>query len=345
MHGRHSYAYRDMTGDCVTRARPKPYGAPFATSSVIGIYLSLPPRPPPNPSPNPALHDPSIITRKRVPIRYKGQLYFESLEYQPSPEMIHLSLDPANLPKPPPSSALERTAPGTKPRSNPVAPVEQMRPLPVLPGSKLVFFLDGVCQGTAFKDLYDFIPLALPPGHPHLREKRRREVDKRGMLNVQQNFGDDGACGYYPMVSVFGGGGVSINSGPEFAFPPPVDIEGALRALGEVHEGQEDVEIVSKGWRPLSERHDEFYEEQAALDLLDEQTAIHDFESGVSLLPDTSSNARATGGGGTGRVRVRDRAAEKRRRRREDSDEDTEEEEAVMTASSGDERGHQSEDD
>ena len=59
---------------------------------------------------------------------------------------------------------------------------EFLKNLRVLPGSKIIFFKNGVCTGDAFLDV---------------------------------------SCGsYYPAVSLHKGATVSINFGPNFKFPP-----------------------------------------------------------------------------------------------------------------------------
>ncbi|BGP48314.1 transcription factor, contains a PHD finger motif [Rhodotorula kratochvilovae] len=263
----HSYGYRDKTGDSVTLAQPQPYGQPYGTAHTIGVYLSLPPRPT---APPVDKRDPSRILRKRIPIRYKGQLYFEQLEYAPSKEMDELLVDPALKAFHQRQAEEKRrkakaAAPGTRapPAAEDSGP--PLRPLPKLEGSRVAFFVDGVCQGVAFEDLYDFLPLRRerpPPGE-------RKRKDPRAMM---ENHHDDGALGYFPMVSVFGGGIASINPGPEFAFPPPADIEAALAASP--HPPSRASPAEKPAWQPLSERYAAAVAEQAYLDDLDEQEAI-----------------------------------------------------------------------
>ncbi|KAN0061010.1 transcription factor, contains a PHD finger motif [Thecaphora frezii] len=81
----YSYAYRDKTGDKVTLSRPRPYGRSFQAGDVVGLYIKLPPEREPEDE-----WDPARIRRERIPIRYKGQLYFEALEYGRSREMEQL---------------------------------------------------------------------------------------------------------------------------------------------------------------------------------------------------------------------------------------------------------------
>ncbi|GAA6038192.1 hypothetical protein JCM8097_005787 [Rhodosporidiobolus ruineniae] len=280
----HSYGYRDKSGDAVTVAQPKPYGVPYGSSTTIGIYLSLPPRQPPSTSDR---RDPARIVRKRIPIRYKGQLYFEQLEYAPSKEMEELLVDPAlqafrDRQAEEKKRKAKAAAPGTK------APPPQLqgpplRPLPRLEGSKVAFFVDGVCQGVAYEDLYDFLPLR--------KDKADEKSRKKDTRLVMENWHDDGALGYFPMASVFGGGIATLNPGPDFAFPPPADIEAVLRASPHPPSSADPLPNATP-WRPLSERYEPFVAEQAWLD-------DHDEEAAIRVLLEAQEAAAAERGGGS----------------------------------------------
>ncbi|BGO99795.1 Set1 complex component ash2 [Rhodotorula toruloides ATCC 204091] len=267
----YSYGYRDKSGDSVTLAQPTPYGKPYGSSTVIGIYLALPPRPAYNRSDK---RSPARVVRKRIPIRYKGQLYFEQLEYAPSKEMEELLVDPAlkafkQRQKEEKEARAKSAAPGTRAPPANLDEGPPLRPLPKLEGSKVAFFVDGECQGVAFEDLYDFLPLRKNKGG---KEKKK---DARSMM---ENWHDDGALGYFPMASVFGGGIATINSGPDFAFPPPDDIEAVLASSPHPPRSPYTYKPPrldnGKTWRPLCDRYDEYNAEQARLDDLDEQDAV-----------------------------------------------------------------------
>ncbi|GAA5919596.1 hypothetical protein JCM1841_001068 [Sporobolomyces salmonicolor] len=286
----HSYGIRDKTGDSVHLAHPSPYGTPFSTHSTIGVYLSLPPRRPPSSSDR---RDPARIVRKRVPIRYKGQLYFEQLEYPASKEMDELLVDPAMRAKQREADEKKKqkpAAPGTKAPPPEADQGPKLRPLPKLEGSKVAFFVDGVCQGVAFEDLYDFLPLRKPPG---VKEK------KKDVRLVMENHHDDGATGYFPFASVFGGGAVTINPGPDFEHPPPDDIEAALRASPHPPTRPPLAHALQHGggggpgWRPLCARYDEFVAEQARLDDLDEIEAIRLLQEAPPAVPPADPSAPA----------------------------------------------------
>lgn len=81
----YSYGLTDKAGDKVTLSRPLPYGKPFKAGDVVGMYIKLPEETTPKDD-----NDPANIKRERIAIRYKGQLYFESLEYPRTREMEQL---------------------------------------------------------------------------------------------------------------------------------------------------------------------------------------------------------------------------------------------------------------
>lgn len=83
----YSYGLRDTSGQRVFLSRPSDYGQPFKPDDVVGMYITIPELSKPNPR-DP--RDPRHVRRKRIPIRYRDQLYFEQLEYAHSKEMEHL---------------------------------------------------------------------------------------------------------------------------------------------------------------------------------------------------------------------------------------------------------------
>jgi COMPASS component BRE2 len=223
--------------------------------------------------------------------------------------MEDLSVDPATKAKLVVAEQ-KKAAPGTKAPMPIADQTPPLRPLPKLEKAKIAFFLDGVCQGVAFEDLYDFLPLRMHPGGRERRE--RKKADPR------TNWHDDGTMGYYPLVSVFGGGIATINPGPLFDFPPPEDIEAALRESphpsssaplydikGKQAEGSVDDKDTTSDtvtWRPLCERYPEFLAEQNRLDDLDEQEAVRVFAENAMHIaeaggidPDTRPSAAKKG--------------------------------------------------
>ncbi|KAH9063720.1 hypothetical protein EDB83DRAFT_2506475 [Lactarius deliciosus] len=199
----YSYGMRDKTGEKITLSRPRAYGEPFGAGDVVGMYISLPAlregakRDP---------HDPAHVKRERIAIEFKGQEYFESLEYTQSKEMIALmdfsrkpNADTSAVPPPAKKSATVKNVPERGRGASSASEPAPMRPLPTLPDSKIAFFVNGRCQGVAFHEL--------------------------GAREHKENHFDDGSLGYFPLVSLFNGARVRLNPGPDFAFPPPSDID------------------------------------------------------------------------------------------------------------------------
>ncbi|KAF8491944.1 hypothetical protein JB92DRAFT_2752573, partial [Gautieria morchelliformis] len=255
----YSYGMRDTTGEKVTLSRPRPYGRPFGTGDVVGLYISLPPRRQPNPmDPD----DPAHIHRERIPIDFKGQEYFESLDYPQSKEMIALMDRPskaakADPPHPPKKSATVKNLPSDRARMKPVVQnTAPQRVIPTLPGSLIAFFVNGECQGIAFQDIYDYLQLRPADGSRKAKDRQRRNKD--GPLEHTENYFDDGTLGYYPFFSLFGGAKIHMNPGPDFAFPPPPDVDSLLSSSPSSSQ--------HRTWRPMSERYSEFRDQQWALD-------------------------------------------------------------------------------
>ncbi|RXW20990.1 hypothetical protein EST38_g4861 [Candolleomyces aberdarensis] len=307
----YSYGFRDRTGEKVALSRPRPYGKPFKSGDVVGMYISLPPlRQPSKKDP----HDPAHLHRERIPIDLKGQEVFEILEYPVSKEMSALMEEPtkannsASLPstntkKPTTGAKLpDRSNPPDKEKAKDTTP--PLRPLPILESSRIAFFVNGECQGIAFQDLYDFLPLHQTSEQRKGKSGRRA---KEGVKEHRENPFDDGTLGYYPMISVFNDAFVRVNPGPDFAFPPPPDIDALLdgrpqpeppqpETISPIKQEPESASLDMKmdidedtkpiisstpdhqTWRPAIERYPEFMQEQWALDALEEDEAKAEFE-------------------------------------------------------------------
>jgi len=267
---------RDKTGEKITLSRPRPYGRSFGSGDVIGLYISLPPlRPPSKRDP----HDPANIKRERIAIEFKGQEYFESLEYAQSKEMLGLMdfsrkpVDGSSVPPTTKKSATVKNVPerGTRGASSASGPT-QMRTLPTLPHSKIAFFINGQCQGVAFRELYDYRPLRAPADARKAQAKRR--TTREGAREHKENHFDDGSLGYFPLISLFNGARVRLNPGPNFAFPPPPDIDALLvRDDDPPLPDANASNAPNRTWRPLCERYAEFMEEQWELDGIEEEHA------------------------------------------------------------------------
>lgn len=110
---------------------------------------------------------------------------------------------------------LMSTAPTSKPSQKPRT----------LPGSFIKIYRNGEYIGTPFENLYAFLPPASKP-----------------LLVVGGRELDDGTLGYYPAVSVFRGGAVRLNFGPNWIHPP-ADLGMNVKGIGERYDEQiaEDV--------------------------------------------------------------------------------------------------------
>jgi COMPASS component BRE2 len=269
----YSYGIRDKTGEAMHLAQPSSYGESFTTGDVIGVLVHLPLRAPiqhvasPTLDPNIDLAEPSLLTRKRVPIRYKGQLYFELLEYAPAKEMTDLAdaISDTMLVQPVKQTRQKAAAPGQKWR--PVEIAASARTLHRLPGSAVYFFKNGQPMGSAdpasgtrspaFADLFDWLPLRQ---HPPKAETRKRRSPAEAALAARENHNDDGTIGYFPFVSVYGGGIARLNPGPTWHHAPT---------------SSPNVDAVGSpsSWRPLCDRLPEYMAEERMYDEIEEAAA------------------------------------------------------------------------
>ncbi|KAI9511316.1 hypothetical protein F5148DRAFT_1297978 [Russula earlei] len=261
---------RDKTGEKITLSRPRPYGRPFGTGDVVGLYISLPTlREPSKRDP----HDPAHVKRERIAIEFKGQEYFESLEYAQSKEMLAL-MDFSRKPPRRRRLRLRRLLAShlqkVRHRASGASGTTPMRPLPTLPDSKIAFFVNGECQGVAFRELYDFRPPRAPADARKAAQAKRRAT-REGAREHKENHFDDGSLGYFPFISLFNGARVRLNPGPDFAFPPPPDVEAMLAGDDDddLPPSRDDAAPPTVGappapapapapartWRPLCERY------------------------------------------------------------------------------------------
>lgn len=171
----YGYGIRDVGGDKIHLSRPKKFmDESLNTGDVLGFLITLPKRD----------INTSTYFRDRYPIRYKGHLFFEILDYVPTKPMDELLT---------PLSVLKKKREGMmhfKPQT--------------IPDSSIRVFKNGRDMGIAFEELNEFLPPSSKFSSP---------FDKRVF--------DDGQLGYYPTVSVFKGGEAQINLGPDFEYPPP----------------------------------------------------------------------------------------------------------------------------
>ena len=304
----YSYGIRDTGGERVHIARPISYGRPFKAGDTVGLFIKLPHVRKPDPK-DP--WDPAKIRRNRVPIRYKQNLYFESLEYPCTKEMEFLLTQSKSGNKKLDANGniidveAREDGAGPGPRKKRLAPGEvdkdaiarekmlaTFRELPRLEGSQIAFFINGESQGTAFENIFDFIPLRKQEDDDKKPRKTKNGVvapvfsedgvpeiisataSTSTILKSRMNHFDDGLTGYFPLVSVFGGAQARLNPGPHFKYPPPDNIEDVLNAStsDDVHMSSAD---QPRNWRPLSDRYEEWVKEQWQYDLEDEVRECH----------------------------------------------------------------------
>ncbi|MCJ1356964.1 MAG: hypothetical protein MMC33_006960 [Icmadophila ericetorum] len=279
----YSYGLRDLAGQKVFMSRPKdfmPPGEDFCEGDVIGLEIQLPSTSlhrkvvegsynkavdvSDDVEPHSSTEGPNIV-RDRLPIRYKGHLYFEQYEYQATKEMEEL-MNPS-----PVIAATSSTATTTIP-PNPNHPIPSLRTLPF---SSIKVYKNGSFMGTPFTDLLAFLP---PASKVSLTLPGARD----GL--------DDGMLGYFPAISVFRGGAADCNFGPDFWLPPPnlhvtrpsnpnkppavddddVDMIGADGPAATSTTLQATSVESLKRLRPISERYHEQIVEDIVQDIVDE---------------------------------------------------------------------------
>jgi COMPASS component BRE2 len=270
----YGYGLRDRGGEKMHLSRPRAFmDESFGTGDVIGFHLQLPPLPTnaaataslvamaqakPKQSKSKKAGTSQgaqntaqtvvrgaggvagLVSRERIPIRYRGQLYFEQLEYVGTREMED-RLNPATAA----AAALSTSSSNKQLTSKPTfVPGTLEDPDAVLKGSSLVIYKNGKRMGTAFTDLLNFLP---PFSQTSATQALATSSGNPIAAGTALAAADDGTLGYYPAISVFSGGAARFNFGPEFDFPPAV-----------------------KDVKPMSERYAEQIAEDIVMDLLDE---------------------------------------------------------------------------
>ncbi|KAF3910436.1 hypothetical protein ABW20_dc0106404 [Dactylellina cionopaga] len=242
----YSYGIRDMDGQIVHMSRPKDFmKESIVTGDVIGLHISLPAvsiqRDMLAPFSETSKYPPDIL-RDRVPIKYKAQLYFEQFEYMPVKDMED-AMNPA--PSANTSVSLANISKASKVCFK------------TLPDSKIRVYKNGKYMGTAFENLFVFLPPASQP-----------------LATIGGRPLDDGFCGYYPMVSAFRGGSAQVNFGPNWEYnPEDLDFgnDGNPGITVNGDEMQEDgLANIKIRVRPMSERYDEQIAEDVTYDMIDE---------------------------------------------------------------------------
>lgn len=215
---------------------------------------------PPNPDPTADPHD---IIRDRIPVPYKGNVYFETMDYVPTKALEAYADRTLNL------STLSTPAPGApsiiKSAPNPNNPDPSLR---TLPHSSIRVYKNGELIGTAFDNLLAFLPPASLPNKS---------------AGAREGF-DDGMLGYFPAVSCFFGAVAQVNFGEDGFWMPPPHLKHTFPVSRPVG-GQEDVTMdtaaqhrdhkdaryyTGRQLRPMGERFKEQIAEDIVWDVIDE---------------------------------------------------------------------------
>lgn len=172
----YGYGLRDTTGESVHLSRPKPFmNEPFKSGDVIGIHLFLPKidsylgkqREKLRGENKATTNSYKTVSRDRIPIKYKGQMYFESLEYQTTKTMDQLIF----------SGGKKKKREDARNDTNNSEEIEQdsesedeyidQDGQELIPGSFVDVYKNGKYMGRAFKNLKSF----MPPSSKHGKNK------------------------------------------------------------------------------------------------------------------------------------------------------------------------------
>ncbi|EMC97921.1 hypothetical protein BAUCODRAFT_67698 [Baudoinia panamericana UAMH 10762] len=206
------------------------------------------------------------VIRDRIPVAYKGNSYFETLDHVSSKPME----DPASLLK---------TAPN---------PNHEHPSLRTLPHSAMRVYKNGKLVGTAFENVLAFLPPASVPSKT---------------MGAREGF-DDGVVGYFPAVSCFWGGIAEVNMGDGvggFWAPPPH--LAVSRSRDAARDGQLATNGWNPGrlCRAVGERYKEQIAEDVVWDVIDEV----DFFIQDGGYEGTVGSGADNGGGSNGVVSTR----------------------------------------
>ncbi|KAF1345842.1 hypothetical protein BDV97DRAFT_401226 [Delphinella strobiligena] len=211
--------------------------------------------------------EPYDIVRDRIPVPYKGNVYFETMDYVPSKFMEAyadrtLNLSNINAPGPGAQSLIKQL-----PNPNHVEPA-----LRTLPHSSIRVYKNGQLVGTAFENLLAFLPPASAPSK---------------IAGAREGF-DDSMLGYFPAISSFHGGIAETNFGDQGFWMPPPHLKHFVRKQPSAH-SNEDIAMHDSGatprdmteateysyyhgraLRPIGERFNEQIAEDILFDIVDE---------------------------------------------------------------------------
>lgn len=206
------------------------------------------------------------VIRDRIPVPYKGNVYFETMDYVSTKFMDAYADRTLSV------SSLSSPAPGTNstikvaPNPNHIEPS-----LRTLPHSAMRVYKNGQLVGTAFENLLAFLPPASAPSKA---------------AGAREGF-DDGMVGYFPAVACFTGGIAELNFGESGFWMPPAHLRstGAALANSVQRDGAGDVQMADgnptavnpadqfnpgRTLRPVGDRYMEQVAEDIVWDVIDE---------------------------------------------------------------------------
>ena len=223
----------------------------------------------PHPSLEPGAEIMDVI-RDRIPVHYKNNGYFETLDHVSTKPMESYTDRTVNL------STLSTMQPGSINKDTIKAlpnPNNEQVSLRTLPHSSINVYKNGKVIGTAFENLLAFLPPASIP----LKNNVAKEEPREGF--------DDGMVGYFPAISCFWGGIAEVNfgDGPDGFWAPPAHLVNT-KTGPPASDGQDanmadagvDASGSKKGWNPgrqargIGERYKEQVAEDVVWDIIDE---------------------------------------------------------------------------
>jgi COMPASS component BRE2 len=182
---------------------------------------------------------PIDVIRDRIPVPYKGNFYFEQLDYQVT-KMVEAYHDRGPVPKIHPSPNHEDVS------------------VRSLPHSHIKVYKNGEEVGIAFENLLAFLPPASMPSVEAIKAGARPGFD-------------DGMVGYFPAISLFNGGVAQVNFGPDF-WCPPEEMAKQHEQDTQMANGETTEQHIPEGrrLRAIGERYKEQIAEDIVWDIIDE---------------------------------------------------------------------------
>lgn len=181
---------------------------------------------------------PVDIIRDRIPVSYKGNFYFEQLDYQVT-KTVEAYHDRGPVPKIHPSPNHEEVS------------------VRSLPHSHIKVYKNGQEIGFAFENLLAFLPPASVPSAEAIKSGARPGFD-------------DGMVGYIPSISLFNGGVAQVNFGPDFWYPPAELLEQREKDTAMFNSDDEPHVPEGRKLRAIGDRYKEQIAEDIVWDIIDE---------------------------------------------------------------------------